>query len=86
MITCDSNIVKFILEWSNVVLLLEARDVVLADRFKIVWRTLEICKGAYFVEYMGCNQESHEDDESPTPSLTVDKLLKFAMEKYTDQS
>ena len=86
MITCDSDIVKFILEWRNVVILLETRDVVLTDKFKIMWRTFEICKGAYFFEDMGRNQEAHEDDEIPTPSLTVDKLLKFALDKYTDQS
>ena len=35
---------------------------------------------------MGRKKESHEEDKSPTPSLTVDKFLKFALEKYMDQS
>ena len=66
--------------------LLESRDVVLTDKFKILWRAFEICKDAYFVEYMGRKQEAHEEDESPIPSLAVDKLLKFALYKYTDRS
>ena len=86
MTTCDSKIVKFTLEWRNIVSLPEARGVVLTDKFKILWHTFEICKDAYFVEYMGHKQEAHEDNEIPTPSLTVDKLLKFVLEKYTDQS
>ena len=86
MTTCDSDIAKFILEWRNVVTLLEARGVVLTDKFKILWRAFELCKDAYFVEYMGLKKDAHEEDESPIPSLTVDKLLKFLLEKYTDQS
>ena len=86
MTTCDSNIAKFILEWRNVVSLLEARGVVLTDKFKMLWRAFELCKDAYFVEYMGRNQEAHEEDESPIPSLTVEKILKFALDKYTDRS
>jgi hypothetical protein len=86
MTTCDSDIAKFILEWRNVVSLLEARGVVLADKFKILWRSFELCKDAYFVDYMARKQEAHEEDESPTPSLTVDKLLKFALDKFTDRS
>ena len=46
MTNCDSNIVKFILEWRNVVSLLEARGVVFTDKLKILWRTFEICKDA----------------------------------------
>ena len=49
-------------------------------------RAFELCKDAYFFKYMGRKQEAHEEDESPIPSLTVDKLLKFALDKYTDQS
>ena len=85
MTTCDPKIAKFTLEWKNVVSLLEARGVVLTDKFKITWRAFELCKGAYFVKYMGFKQEVHEEDESPVPSLTVEKLLKFALDKYTDQ-
>ena len=66
--------------------LLEARGVVLTDTFNILWRAFEICKDAYFFEYMGRKQEAHEEDESPIPSLTIDKLLKFAMKRYTDRS
>ena len=40
MNTCDSDIAKFILEWQNVVSLLEARGVVLIDKFKILWGAL----------------------------------------------
>ena len=40
MNTCDSDIAKFILEWKNVVSLLEARGVVLIDKFKILWGAL----------------------------------------------
>ena len=65
--------------------LLEARVVVLTDKFKIMWRAFEICKDSYFVEYMGHKQEAHEEDESPVPSLTVDNILKFALDKYTDR-
>ena len=53
MTTCDSDIAKFILEWRNVVSLLEARGVVLTDKFKILWRAFELCKDSYFVDYMG---------------------------------
>ena len=49
MITCDSDVAKFILEWRNVVSLLEARGVVLTNNFKILWRTLELCKDLYFI-------------------------------------
>ena len=35
---------------------------------------------------MGWKQEAHEEDDSPIPSLTVNKLLKFALDKYTDRS
>ena len=66
--------------------LLEACGVVLTDTFKILWRAFELCKDAYFVDYMGQKQEAHEEDKSPIPSLTVDKLLKFALDKYTDRS
>ena len=31
-------------------------------------------------------KQGHEEDEIPTPSLTVNKLLKFALEKFTDRS
>ena len=84
--TCDYDTAKFILEWRNVVSLLEARGMVLTDKFKIMWRAFELCRDAYFVEYMGRKQEDHEEEERPTPSLTVDKILKFALDKYTDQS
>ena len=46
MTTCDSDIAKFILEWRNLVILLEACGVVLTDKFKILWRAFEICKDA----------------------------------------
>ena len=39
-----------------------------------------------FVDYMARKQEAHEEDESLVPSLTVDKLLKFALDKFTDRS
>ena len=60
MTTCDSDIAKFILEWRNVVILLEARGMALTDKFKILLRAFELCKDAYFVEYMGQKQEAHE--------------------------
>ena len=66
--------------------LLEAPSVALLDKFKILWRAFDICKDAYFVEYMVRKQEAHEEDERPTPLLIVDKLLKFALDKYTDRS
>ena len=44
MTNCDPDIAKFILEWRNVASLLEARGVVLTDKFKILWRAFEICK------------------------------------------
>ena len=84
MTACDSDISKFILEWRNIVRILEAYDMVLKDKFKIMWHAFEICKDTYFVEYMGHKKEAHEEDESPIPSITVDKLLKFAQDKYTD--
>ena len=31
-------------------------------------------------------KQGHKEDEIPTPSLTVNKLLKFALEKFTDRS
>ena len=36
MTTCDSDIATFILEWQNVVSLLEVRGVLLTDKFKIL--------------------------------------------------
>ena len=86
MTTCDSDIAKFILEWRNVVSFLESHDVVLIDKSKIMWRAFELCKDAYFVEYVGRKQEAHEEGESPAPSLTVAKLLNFSVYKYTDRS
>ena len=86
MTACDSDISKFILEWRNIVRILEAYDMVLKDKFKIMWHAFEICKDAYFVEYMGHKQEAHEEDESPTSLHTVDKLLKFSLNKYMERS
>ena len=86
MNTCDSDIAKFILEWCNAVVFLEAYAVVLTDKFKTIWRAFKLYKDAYFLEYMGRKQESREEENIPTPLITVDKLLKFAMDKYTDQS
>ena len=59
MNTCDSEIEKFILEWQNVVRLLEARGLALTDRFQIMWRAFDLCKDTYFVEYMRRNQVTH---------------------------
>ena len=42
MTTCNSDIAKFILEWRNVVSLLEDRGVVLTDKFKTLWRSFEL--------------------------------------------
>ena len=81
MTTCDSDIATFILEWQNIVSLLEACGVVLTDKFNIIWRAFELCKDAYFVEYMGRKQEAHEEDEIPVLSLAIDKLLKFALDR-----
>ena len=49
MTTCDSDISKFILDWRNIVSLLEACGVVLTVKLKILWSAFEICKYAYFV-------------------------------------
>ena len=46
MTTCDSDISKFILEWKNIVSLLEARSMVLTDKFNILWCAFELCKDA----------------------------------------
>ena len=81
MTTCDSKIVKFTLEWRNIVSLPEARGVVLTDKFKILWRAFKLCKDEYVVNYMGRKQEDYEEGEIPTTSLTVDKLLNFELEK-----
>ena len=81
MTTCDCDIAKFILEWRNVVSLLEARGVVLTDKFKSLWRAFKLCKDEYVVNYMGRKQEDYEESEIPTTSLTVDKLLNFELEK-----
>ena len=53
MTTCDFDITKFILERRKIVSLLEARVVVLTDKFKMMWHDFEICKDAYSVKYMG---------------------------------
>ena len=66
--------------------LLESHGVVLIDKFKIMWHAFELFKDAYFVECMGRNQDTHEEDEIPVPLFTVDNILKFALYKYTDQS
>ena len=50
-----------------------------------MWRAFELCKDAYFIEYTGCKKKAHEEDNIPTPSLTVDKILKFSLDKYTNQ-
>ena len=42
MTTCDSDVAKFVLEWRNVVSLLEARDMVLTDKIKIIWQAFEL--------------------------------------------
>ena len=60
MTPCDSNIAKFILEWRNVVILIEACGIVLTDKLKIMWRVFELCKDTYYVEYMGRNQDPHK--------------------------
>ena len=65
--------------------LLEAYGVVLTDKFKTLWRTFELCKDAYFVDYVGRKQEAHEEDKSSTPSFIIDKLLNFALDNYTDR-
>ena len=36
MTTCDSDIAKFIIEWNNVVRILEACGIVLTDKLKII--------------------------------------------------
>ena len=84
--TCESGIEKFILELRNVVSLLESRGVVLTDKFKIIWHAFELYRGAFFVSCIGRKQEAHEEDDRPTPSLTVDNILKFSLDKYTDRS
>ena len=66
--------------------LLEARGVVLTDRFQILWRAFEICKDTYFLKYMGRDQVTHAKDKIPVLSLIADKILKFALDKYTDRS
>ena len=86
MTTRDSDIDKFILVWHSVVSLLEAYGVVLTEEFKIHWRAFELCKDAYFVRYMGCKQEAYKEDKIPMPSRTVDKLLKFILDKFTYRS
>ena len=63
--------------------LLEAHGLVLIDKFKIIWRAFELCKDAYFVDYMERKEEAHEEDESPVTLLTIDNILKFALDKYT---
>ena len=73
MTNCDSDIAKFIPEWQNVVSLLEACGVVLTDKSKILWRAFEICKDAYFVKYMGREQEAHGEDEIPITLITIKK-------------
>ena len=50
MTTCDSDIAKFILEWQKLVSLLEARRMVLTDKFKILSRAYDLCNNAYFVK------------------------------------
>jgi hypothetical protein len=35
---------------------------------------------------MARKQEAHEEDETSPPSLTIDRLLKFALDKYTDRN
>ena len=35
---------------------------------------------------MGRNQEAHKADEGPALLITINKLLKFSLDKYTDQS
>ena len=67
MTTCDSYTAKFILKWRNIVSLIETCGVVLIDKFKIMWRAFELYKDSYFVEYTGCKQEDHEEDDIRIP-------------------
>ena len=50
MTTCDSDITKFILEWKNVVSLLESHIIGLTDKFEILLRTFDMCKDSYCFE------------------------------------
>ena len=84
MTSCDSIIPEFILEWREVVALLEARGEAINDKFKVLWRAFELVKDENVRQYMVCKQESHEEDDSS--ALTVDKLLKFAQDKYTERT
>ena len=59
MTTCNSDIAKFILEWRNVVSLLEDRGVLITDKFKILRRAFELYRDTYFVEYTGYKQEAN---------------------------
>ena len=86
MTSCDSNIPEFILQFRNITSLLEARGTVLPDKFKVLWRGFELCKDENFRDYMARKQEAHEEDETSPPSLTIDRLLKFALDKYTDRT
>ena len=49
-------------------------------------RAFDLCKDSYFFEYMGCKNESYQEGDIPTPSVTVENILNFALEKYTDLS
>ena len=86
MTSCDSNIPEFILQFRNITSLLEARGTVLPDKFKVLWRGFELCKDDNFRDYMARKQESHEEDETSPLSLTIDMLLKFALDKYTNRT
>ena len=48
MTSCDSNIPELILEWREVVALLEARGEVINDKFKVLWRAFELVKDENF--------------------------------------
>ena len=77
---------RFILQFRNITSLLKARGTVLPDKFKVLWRGFELCKDENFRDYMARKQEAHEEDETSPPSLTIDRLLKFTLDKYTDRS
>ena len=86
MTSCDSNIPEFILKFCNITSLLEARGTVITDKFKVLWRGFDLCKGDNFRDYMARKQEDHEEEETSPPSLTIDRLLKFALDKYTNRT
>jgi len=82
MVEVDSNIDKFHQEYREVTSLLEGRGKTDVDGLKYLWRSYALCKDPKFRAYMERKKEEY-DDSYPNTTLTPDRLILMAQNKYT---